>query len=315
MDLGQLRVFHQVAKLRSFAAAAAALFVTPPAVSIKVKQLEDHYGVKLFERAGRRVELTDAGEVLLGYAERVFTLVKEADSHLEDMKGGASGTLKISTGLTVGTYHLAPLINTFSRQFPGVDIQMKVKNKKGVIDDILSLTDDLGFVGNVPVNPNLAVTPLWKEELVVIAKTSHSFGKTSTIRPSDLSHQPLIVREKGSGTREYIEGRLRRHGVAIKTVMEIGSDEAIKRAVAVGLGISIVPVGVVAKEVKRGLIKPYRMDGETLYLEYFMIWHKDKYLSNLIRAFMDATVGHFKLLMTDPNPPPGPTAAGRRRKA
>jgi DNA-binding transcriptional LysR family regulator len=178
-----------------------------------------------------------------------------------------------------------------------------------------SLTDDLGFVGNVPVNPNLAVTPLWKEELVVIAKTSHSFGKTPTIRPSDLSHQPLIVREKGSGTREYIEGRLRRHGVAIKTVMEIGSDEAIKRAVAVGLGISIVPVGVVAKEVKRGLIKPYRMDGETLYLEYFMIWHKDKYLSNLIRAFMDATVGHFKLLMTDPKPPPGPTAAGRRRKA
>jgi DNA-binding transcriptional LysR family regulator len=215
----------------------------------------------------------------------------------------------------VGTYHLAPLINTFSRQFPGVDIQMKVKNKKGVIDDILSLSDDVGFVGNVPVNPNLAVTPLWKEELVVIAKSSHSFGRTSAIRPADLSHQPLIVREKGSGTREYIEARLKRHGVAIKTVMEIGSDEAIKRAVAVGLGISIVPVGVVAKEVKRRLIKPYRMDGETLYLEYFMIWHKDKYLSNLIRAFMDATVGHFKHMMADPKPPPGTAAAGRRRTA
>jgi DNA-binding transcriptional LysR family regulator len=294
MDLSQLRVFYHVAKFKSFAAAADALFVTPPAVSIKIKQLESHFDLKLFERSGRKVELTDPGEALLGYAERVFNLVKEADDHMDDLKGGMTGNLKISTGLTVGTYHLAPLINVFSKQFPGVDIHMKVKNKKGVIDDILMLNDDLGFIGNVPVNPSLVVTPLWKEELVVITSKSRSFGKRSSILPAELSHQPLIVREKGSGTREYIEERLRRQGIVTKTVMEIGSDEAIKRAVAVGLGISIVPVGVVEKEVKRGVIKQYRVKTESLYLDYFMVHHKDKYLSNLIRAFMDVTLKHFR---------------------
>ena len=189
--------------------------------------------------------------------------MKEADDHMDDLKGGMTGNLKISTGLTVGTYHLAPLINVFSKQFPGVDIHMKVKNKKGVIDDILMLNDDLGFIGNVPVNPSLVVTPLWKEELVVITSKSRSFGKKPSILPAELSHQPLIVREKGSGTREYIEERLRRQGIVTKTVMEIGSDEAIKRAVAVGLGISIVPIGVVEKEVKRGVIKQYRVKTES----------------------------------------------------
>ncbi len=269
MDLSQLRVFYHVAKFKSFAAAADALFVTPPAVSIKIKQLEGHYDLKLFERSGRKVELTDPGEALLGYAERVFNLVKEADDHMDDLKGGMTGNLKISTGLTVGTYHLAPLINVFSKQFPGVDIHMKVKNKKGVIDDILMLNDDLGFIGNVPVNPSLVVTPLWKEELVVITSKSRSFGQKPSILPAELSHQPLIVREKGSGTREYIEERLRRQGIATKTVMEIGSDEAIKRAVAVGLGMSIVPIGVVEKEVKRGIIKQYRVKTESLYLVIF----------------------------------------------
>ena len=292
MDLNQLRVFHQVARLKSFRAAADALFVTPPAVSIKIKQMEEHYGFRLFERSGRKVELTDAGEALLGYAEQVFRLVKEADDHMHDLKGGMTGNIRISTGLTVGTYHLAPIINAFSKQFPSVDIQMNVKNKKGVIDDILSLRDDLGFVGNSLFDPDLVAVPLWEEELVVITSKSLSFGSKPSILPTELSQQPLIVRERGSGTREYIEESLQRQGVVTKTFMELGSDEAIKRAVAVGLGISIVPVGVVENEVERGDIKQYRLKTERLHLDYFMVHHKDKYISKLIRAFMDLTLIH-----------------------
>jgi DNA-binding transcriptional LysR family regulator len=292
MDLSQLRVFHQVAKLKSFRAAADALFVTPPAVSIRVKQMEERYGLRLFERSGRKVELTDAGEALLGYAEQVFRLVKEADDHMNDLKGGMTGSLRIGTGLTVGTYHLAPLINAFSKEFPNVDIQMNVTNKKGVVDDILSLKDDLGFVGNGPFDPNLVAARLWEDELVVITSKSLSFGSKPTILPAELSQQPLIVRERGSGTRECIEESLRRQGVVTKTFMELGSDEAIKRAVAVGLGISIVPVGVVENEVKLGVIKQYRLKAQRLHLDYFMVYHKDKYISKLIRAFMDLTLRH-----------------------
>ncbi len=292
MDLSQLRVFHQVARFKSFSAAAEALFVTPPAVSIKIKQMEEHYGLRLFERSGRKVELTAAGEALLGYAEQVFRLVKEADDHMDDLKGGMTGTLRISTGLTVGTYHLAPLINAFSKEFPKVDIQMNVTNKKGVIDGILSLKDDLGFVGNGPFDSKLVAAPLWEDELVVITSRSLSFGSKPSIVPAELSQQPLIVRERGSGTRECIEEKLRRQGVATKTFMELGSDEAIKRAVAVGLGISIVPIGVVENEVKLGVIRQYRLTTQRLHLDYFMVYHKDKYLSKLIRTFIDLTLQH-----------------------
>jgi len=287
MDLSQLRVFYHVARLNSFSSAAAALFVTPPAISIKIKQLEEYYGVKLFERSGRKIELTNPGQILFSYAKKVFDLVAEADSRMEDLKGNFSGNLKISTGLTVGTYYLAPLINEFRKKYPNVEIQMEVKNKRGVIDDVLSLQSDLGFVGNVPTDENLVITPLWEEELVVIASKAHSFGKQSSIPLSQLSGKPFILREKGSGTRKTIEARLAKHWVSINTAMEIGSDEAIKRAVIVGLGVSIVPIGVVEKEVKRGLIKTYRLSDEKLLLEYFMIHHKDKYISNLIKAFMD----------------------------
>lgn len=295
MELNQLRTFYHVAKFKSFSLAAEALFVTRPAVSISVKQLEEHYAVRLFERSGKKIELTNAGEILFSYAKQVFSLVNEADNRLKDLNGSFSGTLKISTGLTIGTYYLAPLINAFRKKHRNVEIQMEVKNKKGVIDDILLLQDDLGFLGNVPINPNLVVTPLWEEELVVIAPRSNSFGRKPALLPSQLSGQPFILREKGSGTREYIEGRLSEHHIAINTVMEIGSDEAIKRAVMVGLGISIVPKGVVEKEVKRGLIRPYRLADEKLALKYFMIHHKDKYISNLIKAFMGMALEFFLL--------------------
>jgi LysR family transcriptional regulator, transcriptional activator of the cysJI operon len=293
MELNQLRVFYHVAKFKSFSLAAEALFVTRPAVSISVRHLEEHCDVRLFERSGKKIALTNAGEILFTYAEKVFNLVKEADNRLKDLNGSFSGTLKISSGLTIGTYYLAPLINTFRKKYPAVEIQMEVKNKKGVIEDILFLQNDLGFLGNVPTNANLVVTPLWREDLVVIASKPHSFGRKPSILPSQLSGPPFILREKGSGTREYIEGRLNQHRVSINTVMEIGSDEAIKRAVMVGLGISIVPKGVVEKEVRRGLIKTYRLSDENLVLEYFMIRHKDKYISNLISAFMEMALEFF----------------------
>jgi DNA-binding transcriptional LysR family regulator len=166
-------------------------------ISFRIRQLEEAYGVKLFERSGRRVALTDAGEVLLSYAEKVFTLIKEADSHLEDMKGIASGTLKICTGLTVGTYYLPPVITAFRQQYPNIDIQMKVKNKRGVIEDILSFTDDLGFVGNMDPHEHVVITPLWEDELVVIVSRTHALAKGSAHPYSALNGQAFILREKG----------------------------------------------------------------------------------------------------------------------
>ncbi len=287
MDLNQFRVFYHAAKFKSFSLAAEALSVTRPLISIRIKQIEEAYGVKLFERSGRRVELTNAGEVLFSYAERVFNLVKEADSHLEDMKGVGVGTLKICTGLTVGTYYLPPLILAFQKRYPHIEIRMKVKNKKAVVDDILSFTDDLGFVGNMDSNERLIITPLWEEELAVIVSRSHELARSPSLPPSKLNHQTFILREQGSGTRELVEETLKRSKISVKTTLELGSDEAIKRAVEVGLGISMVPRRVVKEEVKKGVIRAIRLSGETPVLRYCAMHHRDKYVSNVIRAFID----------------------------
>jgi DNA-binding transcriptional LysR family regulator len=287
MELDQLRFFYHVARTKRFALAAEELFVTRPAVSIRIRQLEEHYRVRLFERSGRKIELTDAGRMLYGYADRIFQLVDEADNRMQDLNSRFCGTLKISTGLTVGTYYLAPLINAFKKDHPEVDIQMDVKNKRGVIDDILSLRDDLGFLGSPPIPEGLVTVPLWREELVVITPIAHPFGRLTSLSPERLTDQPFILREKGSGTREYIEDWLRSRS-RIRIVMEIGSDEAIKHAVSVGLGISIIPLGVARREVQQGLIRICRLDGVAPVLEYCMVHHRDKYLTNLIGAFMKA---------------------------
>jgi DNA-binding transcriptional LysR family regulator len=281
-----------VAKHKSFSLAAETLFVTQPSISIKIKQLENAYRIKLFERFGKRIELTNAGEVLFSYAAKIFNLVKEADSHMEDIRGAKFGTLRISAGLTLGTYYLPPLLAAFRGKYPEIEIHMKVKNKQEVIQDILSFKDDLGFIGHMESNEKLIQIPLWEEELVMIVSPYHDFTKMKTVRLSELNGQPFILRERGSGTRELVEEKLKKEHVSIKAVMELGSHEAIKRAVEVGFGMSIVPIGVIKREVKAGLLKVIRLPKEKIFLKYYLLYHRDKYLSHVMQAFINMALAH-----------------------
>jgi len=287
MDFRQLWVFYNVAKYKSFSIAAEKLFVTQPLISIKVKQLENAYKIELIERSRRKIALTNAGEILFSYAEKIFNIVKEADNNMEDMKGIKFGNLKISAGLTLGTYYLPPLLASYRKKYPNIEIQMKVKNKQEVIGDILAFRDDLGFVGYMEFNEKLVITPLWEEELVLIVSPSHEFARLKSVPLSKLNGQPFILREKGSGTRELIEEKLDKGQVSINAVMELGSHEAIKRAVEVGLGISIIPTCAVKREVDAGPLKIIRLTKKKIFLKYYMIYHKDKYLSHIIQAFIE----------------------------
>ncbi len=286
MDLNQLWIFYNVARHKSFSLAAEKLFVTQPLTSTKVKQLENAYKIKLFERSGKKIKLTYAGEILLSYAEKIFNTVKEADNHMEDMKEIKFGILKISAGLTLGTYYLPPLLAAFRNKYPNIEIHMKVKNKSEVVEDILSFRDDLGFVGYMEPNEKLVITPLWEEELVLIVSSSHEFARLKSVPLSKLNGQPFILREKGSGTRELVEEKLNKEQVSVNAVMELGSHEAIKRAVEVGLGISIIPTCAVKREVDAGPLKIIRLTKKKIFLKYYMIYHKDKYLSHTIQAFI-----------------------------
>jgi DNA-binding transcriptional LysR family regulator len=286
MHLNQLWVFYHVAKHRSFSQAAEALFLTQPSVSNQVKLLEDAYGLKLFERFGR-IRLTHPGEVLYTYAERIFTLVKEADGVIEELNGMKGGVLKISAGSTLGAYYLPDIIDRFRKKHPLVEIRMTSGYTQTVMEDILAFRSDLGLIGQAVHHPCIVATPLWEEELVLIVASGHPFARVRRIDTSRLQDQPFIMSERGSGVRTITDKLFARAGFSPRIVMELGENEAIKRAVASGQGITIISATVARGELEAGTLRTVRLAGDRLIRPFYIIHHKDKYLSHLIRAFMD----------------------------
>ncbi|MDI7260194.1 MAG: selenium metabolism-associated LysR family transcriptional regulator [Thermodesulfobacteriota bacterium] len=286
MNLNQLWIFYNVAKLKGFSLAAEALFLTQPSISTQVKLLENSYNIKLFERFGKKIELTNHGQVLFSYAEKIFNLTQEADSVIEDLKGMKGGNLKIDTSLTLGAYYLSDILTAFNLKFPNIKIQMRVGNTQKVVENVLTFKTDLGFIGQIESHEKLVVLPFIEEELVIIVPPSHEFAGQKTIKLSRLNGQPFIMRGKGSMTREEVEKIFKKERLSVNVRMELESNEAIKRAVEDGLGISIISANVVKREVEAGLLKIVRLSGEKVTRNFSIIYHKDKYLSNIIQSFL-----------------------------
>lgn len=297
INLNQLWIFHNVAKYKSFTLASKELYLTQPSVSTQVKLLETSYRIKLFERFGKRVGLTNAGETLFSYTEKIFNLVNEVDDLIEDINEIKSGTLKVSTSLTLATYYLPDFLKAFRAKYPSIEIQMTAGNTKEVMENILTFKSDLGFIGNFESHEKLVINPFLEEELVIIVYPSHEFARRSTIHPSKLNGQPFIFREKGSGTREVVEHALKKNQVAVRVAMELGTNEVIKRAVEAGLGISITPLKAVKREVEEGLLKIVRLSKGKILRRFYMIYHKDKHITTTIQSFLQIASDFSRLPM------------------
>ncbi len=294
MNLNQLWVFYNVARLKSFSLAAEQLFLTQPAVSTQVKRFEDFYNVKLFERFGRTIQLTDRGQALFAQATKIFDLVQEAGNLLEDMKGLKGGNLKVDASRTLGAYYLPDVLCAFCAKYPDVHIQMQVLNTHDVMENVLTFQSDLGFVGRREQNEKLIYIPFIEDELVIIVSPKHELVRRRSIALSAFNGQRLILREAGSGTRQEVEQVLRRQHVALDVVMELGSNEAIKRAVEKGLGVSVISANAIKRELKAGLLKAIRLPGESAKRNFYVIYHKDKYLSNILKCFLQTVAEYVK---------------------
>ena len=287
MNFNQLRIFYSVAKNKSVTLAAKELLLTQPAVSIQIHLLEENYGVKFFNRSGKGIKITEEGELILSYAEKIFNLSDEADEALRQITALERGKLKIGSSMTIGAYYLPQLFEIFKLQYPNIGIQMDTGNSHEVIKRILSFQNDLGFIGADYSDKNLVVIPFITERLVLITPPDHELIYKKVISFKDLSGQKMIMREKGSGTRELIENELVNRKVSTETVMELGSNEAIKQAVEAGLGVSIISSNVVKLEDKQGRIKILRFSkNRDIIRRFYIIYHKDKYLSDLLKTFL-----------------------------
>jgi DNA-binding transcriptional LysR family regulator len=286
ISLHHLRVFEAVTRTGSFRKAAERLSVTPPAVSLQVRQLEEHCGVALFERTRQRARLTPAGATLQHYARRILALTRDAEEALEQTRRFEGGELRIVASETAAACYLPPVLTAFRRRYPGLRLRLSVENTRRVAERIRELEDDLGILGESAAHPDLVFEPFVEDPLVVIVARDHPWAKRRAVSLRDLEGKRLILREPGSASRELIRQRFLAMGIALEASMEIGSNEVIKRAVELGNGISLMSATIVQPEVESGRLRAIPVQERGLVRTIQFAYHRERRDSPLVRAVL-----------------------------
>jgi LysR family transcriptional regulator, low CO2-responsive transcriptional regulator len=237
--LHQLKVFETVARHGSFTRAAEELFITQPTVSSQVKQLTKAVGLPLFEQIGKSLYLTDAGKELLATCQDIFERLDNFEMKVADLKGTKQGQLRLAV-ITTAKYFIPRLLGSFCKKYPGIDIALQVTNHQEIQQRMLNNEDDLYIVSNPHKDIDLTSQSFLDNPLVVVASRDHPLASKKNIDISYLNNEPFIMREQGSGTRDAVINLFEQHQVSVKVRLELGSNEAIKQAIAGGLGISVL---------------------------------------------------------------------------
>ncbi|MBL0386602.1 LysR family transcriptional regulator [Tumebacillus sp. ITR2] len=255
-----LLVFVTVAEKKNFSRAAEALSLTQPAISQQIQSLEDYYGTKLFERTSKRVELTRAGEVLLPFAKEILNVSAVAKGALDDLVGKVTGKLTIGATFTIGEYILPLVLAQYTKSFPDVEVSVLIANTEEIGEKALDHSIDIGLVEGRLVHRNLNLTPLMEDEMVLFAPAGHRLAGQAVTR-EELSREPYILREPGSGTRVIAEEVLVKLGVVPAKVFSMGSTQSIKEAVEAGMGLAILSKWCIRKELLYGTLVQLTPDG------------------------------------------------------
>ena len=285
MTFSQLRTFVEVAKRGSVTGAAAALFVTEPSVSAAVAALQEEIGVPLVRRAGRGIELTAAGEVFARHAAEILGLADRARRAAQEV-AGRPGVLRIAAVTTAGEYVLPPLLAIFRARFPEVQVVLQVGNRAEAFAALEANAVDLVIGGRPPVGGRLKGEPVFESELVVVAGPDHPLSRKRLVEAPDLSAQTWLLREEGSGTREATDGYLAAYEIEPAATMVIGSNAAIKRAVAADLGLTLLQLAAVAAEIATHRLSRSRAQGTPLKRLWHVLYRDPDALPPAATAFL-----------------------------
>ena len=286
MNLHQLRVFYFAVKYGSFSAAAEALYITQPAVTKQIQQLQAAHGVKLLNRFGKKMVLTDAGEALYSFADKIFQIETQAEENLRDFQQRKSGRLRIHASESFGAYYLPSVINLFRKKYPKIHIAANIFTNQQIIENTIRLENDLGFISSSLEHKKLVIHEVLEDRLILIAPPSHPLARKKSLDPWKLEGQPIIMHEKGSASRNIVDEFIRKNNLFVSVTLELSNNEAIKRAVEQGLGLSIISEHVVREEIERKKLKPILLTDPTLKRKFYLIYHKDKYLSQPFQMFV-----------------------------
>ena len=286
MDYDQLASFLEVAKLQSFSLAAEKLFRTQPAISAQIRLLEQECGEKLFDRSGKKVALTAAGDILHRYATQLLNLHKEALQSIAELNQTPRGKLYIGANEATCLYVLPKTFAKFKQQYPLVQISIYRNFSHKILQKVHEGAVDLGIV-TLPQNAdNMEIVPVFHDEVHVVVPKDHVLAKKRSVTVEEFSHYPLILPKTGH-TRVMLDRLLRDYRNHVQISMELASVETIKKFVGAGLGISVISRTYAQAEVAAGLLKLIPLEGQKLYRELGLIYRRDRHHSLPARVFIE----------------------------
>ena len=285
----RLQVFYTVARQLSFTKAAEQLFMTQPAVTFQVKQLEEHLNARLFERSHGRITLTPTGQLVLEYAERILGLSAEMDKRVSELTGAISGPLLLGASTTIAEFMLPRVLGEFKAHHPQVQTHMTVANSETIENHVAEHVIDLGLIESPSRRPGLHIEVCCEDELVMICAPGYKLAGLTSVTPQQIAGEPYVSRESGSGTRDFADNYFRQSGIApedLNIVMELGSPEAIKGVLETGIGIAIMSRLTVAKELRLKSLVAIPL-APRLIRALSLVSPREKFRSRLLSTFAE----------------------------
>ncbi|MGZ9587010.1 selenium metabolism-associated LysR family transcriptional regulator [Paenibacillus marinisediminis] len=294
VNFHQLHIFYTVAAKGSFSAAAQALHMTQPAVTMQVQSLEEYFGTKLFHRSTKKLQLSDAGRTLLPFAQRSLDLVRETELAMTHFTNELQGRLQLGASLTIGEYVLPQVLGSFGLKHPKMVLRMQVMNTRQIVEGIRAHQLDLGLIEAPISDADIEVESVMEDELMLIVPANHRLAGSEVVTMSDLLDCSFVLREQGSGTRLVMEETLRQHGVdpsQIRVVMELGSSGAVKSAVEAGIGVTMLSPSAVRHERALKLVDALRVEGVSFTRQFYAVQLRDSMLAWPAAAFLSHMKG------------------------
>jgi DNA-binding transcriptional LysR family regulator len=290
LNFNQFRVFYHAAKHLNFTVAAGELFITQPAVTSQIKSFEAFCNLKLFKKKGRQVYLTDEGKSLYAYAAKIFKYEKEIENTIDDMRELKRGILSLGTTKAYARYFMPLMITTFHKSYPNIKIQLNEGSSQDMIHSLLDFKIEVAVIARVEDNTEVHFFPFSREEMIVIVSSDHLLNRKKKITFKDLSTEPFIMKEKGSGTRRLVEELFEAEQCTPDILMETSNTEFIKQLVQRGEGVSFVVREAVADELKEKKLASIPLKSPKVYLDVNIAYLKDQVLSPSANAFVNTLI-------------------------
>ncbi len=274
--------------------------MTQPAVTFQIRQLEDYFNTRLFDRTHNRISLTNAGDLVKTYAEQIISLYGEMDNEVRKLTGDVLGPLVLGASTTIGDYVAPSLLGEYQALYSEVTVRLHIANTVGIIHMVENNEIDIGIVEGPVNNRNLVTSVCWDDEMVVVVAPDHPLASKDEINLQEILEFPFISREEGSGTREVIEKYMNSHSIdsgQLNVVMEFGGPESIKNAVAVGLGVSILSIATLDKELKLGLLKAISLK-DPIKRPFSIVYQRQKFRLRAMEEFLNFAEAHCEQKMS-----------------